>query len=163
MTGGATLWRIGTDTPGYAADDMTGVGAKITGGRWNRPGTPLLYTAGSIALACLETLVHLKFGDLPLNRYLISIAVPPAVWRKTVSLVDPSTHVGWDALPAGMVSLDVGEQWVRSKASALAVVPSVIVPRELNVLVNPGHPDISKLKVTKHEKWSYDHRLMKRA
>ncbi|WP_233801568.1 RES family NAD+ phosphorylase [Paraburkholderia sp. HP33-1] len=162
MTGGATLWRIGTDTPAYTADDLSGVGAKITGGRWNRSGTPMLYTAGTIALACLETLVHLKVGDLPLNRYLISIAVPPTVWRKTRTLVDPAKHVGWDALPAGMVSLELGEEWVRSKASVLAVVPSVIVPRELNVLVNPEHPDIAKLKVIKHEKWSYDHRLMKR-
>ncbi|MEM5314242.1 RES family NAD+ phosphorylase [Paraburkholderia sp. JHI869] len=163
MKGGATLWRIGTDTPGYTANDMSGAGAKITGGRWNRPGTPMLYTAGTIALACLETLVHLKVGDLPLNRYLVSIEVPPAVWRKTESLVSPAKDVGWDALPAGMVSLDLGEQWVRSKSSVLAVVPSVIVPRELNVLVNPEHPDITKLKVTRHEKWVYDHRLMKRA
>ena len=162
MTVGATLWRIGTDTPGYTADDLSGVGAKTTGGRWNRPGTPMLYTAGTVALACLETLVHLKVGDLPLNRYLVSIAVPLAVWRKTIALVDPAKQVGWDALPAGMVSLELGEAWVRSKASALAVVPSVIVPREFNVLVNPGHPDIAKLKVTKHEKWTYDHRLMKR-
>lgn len=162
MKRGATLWRIGTDTPGYTANDMSGAGAKITGGRWNRPGTPMLYTAGTIALACLETLVHLKVGDLPLNRYLVSIEVPPAVWRKTESLVSPTKHVGWDALPAGMVSLELGEQWVRSKSSVLAVVPSVIVPRELNVLVNPEHPDITKLKVIKHEKWVYDHRLMKR-
>lgn len=151
------LWRIGTNTPGYTANDMSGAGAKITGGRWNRPGTPMPYTAGTIALACLETLVHLKVGDLPLNRYLVSMEVPPAVWRKTESLVSPAKHVGWDALPAGMVSLELGEQWVRSKSSVLAVVPSVIV-----VLVNPEHPDITKLKVIKHEKWVYDHRLMKR-
>jgi RES domain-containing protein len=122
----------------------------------------MLYTAGTIALACLETLVHLKVDNLPLNRYLTSITVPPAVWRKTTALVDPAKHVGWDALPAGMVSLELGEEWVRSKASVLAVVPSVIVPREFNVLVNPEHPDIAKLKVTRHEKWSYDHRLMNR-
>ena len=36
------LWRIGTDTPRYEAHDMTGKGAELSGGRWNRPGTPLV-------------------------------------------------------------------------------------------------------------------------
>ena len=52
-------WRIGTDTPDYAADDMDGIGAKMTGGRWNRKGTALVYSSSTRALACLETIVHL--------------------------------------------------------------------------------------------------------
>ena len=62
-----TLWRIGVDTPDYTADDVTGAGAKITGGRWNRKGNAVLYTSTSIALACLETVVHMKSGGLPLS------------------------------------------------------------------------------------------------
>jgi RES domain-containing protein len=46
-------------TPAYTADDLSGAGAKITGGRWNRDGVPVIYTASSPALACLETVVHL--------------------------------------------------------------------------------------------------------
>ncbi|MEM5332115.1 RES family NAD+ phosphorylase [Paraburkholderia sp. JHI2823] len=49
------LWRIGTDTPGYTADDISGASARITGGRWNRPVTPVFYMAGTAVLACLET------------------------------------------------------------------------------------------------------------
>ena len=55
-----SLWRIASDTPDYTADDTTGAGAKKTGGRWNRKGIALIYTAESRALACLETLVHLN-------------------------------------------------------------------------------------------------------
>src|SRR5437763_13633524 len=69
-------WRIAPDTPDYTADDLTGEGARQSGGRWNRVGTPMVYASGSIELACLETIVHLRAGDLPLNRYLVQIELP---------------------------------------------------------------------------------------
>lgn len=156
-----TIWRIATDTPDYLADDISGAGAKLTGGRWNRAGTPMLYCAGSIALACLETVVHLKLDGLPLSRYLVAIEVPKSVWD-AAALIDPSSHVGWDALPHGKVSLDAGDQWVASSASLLCRVPSVIVPREDNVLINPRHGDVTRLKFRKLEKWTYDSRLAPR-
>lgn len=68
-----TVWRIAADTKDYPADDLTGKGAEITGGRWNQKGTAMLYTATSRALAGLETFVHLNSGGLPLNRYLVAI------------------------------------------------------------------------------------------
>lgn len=158
MSGPVTIWRIATDTRDYLADDTSGAGAKASGGRWNREGTPLLYCASSVALACLETVVHLKLGALPLNRYLIAIEVPEALWHNA-TVIDAASHIGWDALPYGKVSLDAGEQWIASKASLLCRVPSVIVPREENVLINPLHGDAAQLAFHKLEKWTYDSRL----
>jgi RES domain-containing protein len=153
------VWRIATDTPDYGADDLTGKGAEKTGGRWNRKGTPLIYASASIALACLETLVHLAGGaPLPLNRYLVRTPVSPAAWRKR-TVFDLSTHVGWDAEPPGLVSIDWGTEWARSGASLLAEVPSVIVPEESNILINPAYTGAGRLKVSKLRKWSYDLRL----
>lgn len=157
-----TLWRIATDTPDYTAEDTTGAGAKATGGRWNRPGVAVLYSAGSIALACLETLVHIGTVDLPLNRYLVAIEVPEDLWLGAVTF-DAGGHVGWDALPPGKVSLDAGDAWLAGKRSLLLRVPSVIVPQECNVLINPAHPDAARLTFTKTGRWSYDSRLMARA
>jgi RES domain-containing protein len=154
------IWRIATDTPDYTADDQSGAGAKYTGGRWNRPGTPMLYCASSISLACLETLVHLKLGELPLNRYLICVEVPFSAWKAALQFSPTGPGVGWDAVPYGKISLDAGESWAGSKASLLYKVPSVVVPRETNVLINPLHPDASKLKFTKIERWTYDTRLV---
>ena len=57
------LWRIGVDTAFYTADDLSGKGAEKTGGRWNRPGLPVAYAASSIALAALETVVHLHLEN----------------------------------------------------------------------------------------------------
>ena len=158
-----TLWRIGTDTPAYTADDRSGTGAKLTGGRWNRVGNPVVYTASSIALACLETIVHLGASGLPYNRYLVRFDVPDYVWQ-AAGECDPNDPrlVGWDAQPAGAVSLDAGDEWLASATSALLRVPSVIVQEEWNVLINPLHPDSGKLAMTKVRKFLYDVRLTRK-
>ena len=49
-----TVWRIATDTKSYEADDLSGAGAKATGGRWNGkqilpPGWLQMATARSTA------------------------------------------------------------------------------------------------------------------
>jgi RES domain-containing protein len=59
------LWRIAVEAPTYTADDLSGAGAKITGGRWNSVGTPLIYSATNIALATIETVLHIRGGGLP--------------------------------------------------------------------------------------------------
>lgn len=128
------LWRIAVDTPAYTADDLSGEGAKRTGGRWNRAGRAMVYTSSSAALACFETIVHLSGGDLPLNRYLVRIDIPADVWGRAHQLDPASVPVGSDALPAGKVSLDVGDAWLSAAESALLRVPSAIVPEEHNVL-----------------------------
>lgn len=158
MTEPLRLWRIGTDTPTYEAHDLTGRGAERSGGRWNRPGTALVYASTSRALACLETVVHLGADTLPLNRYLVEIMLPAELWAAAVEL-DAATRVGWDAMPAGKVSLDWGAAWVRAGRSLLARVPSVIVPEEMNVLINPAHPDAVQLRAVKRRRWLYDARL----
>jgi RES domain-containing protein len=155
--GPRTLWRIGTDTQSYLAEDLTGKGAEKTGGRWNKKGTAVLYTSPTIALAALETMVHLGGSmPLPLNRYLVKIEAPEAAWLAAMTLNAP---VGWDAIPPGRVSIDAGTDWCDRKTSLLAFVPSVVVPEETNVLINPRHPQASTLRVTKVRKWTYDVRV----
>jgi RES domain-containing protein len=153
-----TLWRIAADTPQYEAHDTSGKGAESSGGRWNRAGAPMLYTSTSRALACLETVVHLGAASLPLNRYLVKLTVPAAAW-KAAAVVEPNKLAGWDAEPAGKASLDWGTAWAGAKTTLLARVPSVIVPEESNVLVNPMHPDIAHIAAVKVRKWLYDVRL----
>lgn len=154
-----TVWRIASDTPRYEAHDLSGKSAENTGGRWNRKGTPMVYTSVSRSLACLETVVHFSSGDaLPLNRYLVRITIPIALWESRFEL-DPVDRVGWDAEPAGKVSIDWGTAWIRGKTTLLAKVPSVIVPEEHNILINPEHPDAAKLAAIKIRKWTYDQRI----
>ena len=161
MTGDVTLWRIGADTPDYEAHDLSGKGAEKSGGRWNRVGIPVVYCSETRALACLETLVHLARHPLPLNRYLVKITVPAAAWASAITL-DGSSLIGWDAEPAGKASLDWGSTWLAGTASLLARVPSVVVPEEFNVLINPRHKDRALLAATKVRKWLYDSRFAPR-
>lgn len=156
------LWRIGVDTPDYEAHDLNGRGAEKSGGRWNRPGAPLIYCSVTRALACLETLVHLAKHPLPLNRYLVRITVPAGAWAAAAEL-DRTSLVGWDAEPAAKASLDWGMVWVTGRASLLARVPSVVVPEEFNVLINAAHADIGTVKAQKIRKWLYDSRLATKA
>lgn len=159
MSATVQLWRIGADTPAYEAHDLSGKGAELTGGRWNRKGTPLVYTSTTRALACLEAVVHLGSGDpLPLNRYLVEITVPADVWAARTVFV-PAAHVGWDDEPAGKVSLDWGTAWTAAGDALLAEVPSVIVPEEFNILINPRHAAATSRSAVKRRRWTYDARL----
>lgn len=152
------FWRIASDTPDYTADDVSGAGAERVGGRWNRRGTSMVYASSTRALACLETVVHLgSVPALPLNRYLVRLEVPARLWHAR-AVLDPARYVGWDALPPGRVSMDWGTAWARDGVSCVAQVPSVVVPEEANLLINPAHPDAGAIRVTKVRRWLYDPR-----
>ena len=156
------LWRIATDATTYFADDLSGMGAKITGGRWNEINRAMVYASSTRALACLETVVHLNSGGLPLNRYLIELQVEDAVWAAAQHETSATLPVGWDAEPCGKTSMDFGTRWLTGRGSALLVVPSVIVQEEVNVLINPEHADAAKITAKKIRRWTYDSRLVKK-
>lgn len=154
-----TAWRIASDTRGWAADDLSGAGAETTGGRWNPPGQPVVYASMSRALACLETVVHLNASGLPLNRYLVELSIPDALWKAARRETPDSLPVGWDAEPASATSERLGGDWLAGGASALLLVPSVVVPEEWNILLNPRHAGAAGVKARKVRKWLYDPRL----
>ena len=153
----SVVWRIAVEAPAYAANDLSGAGAKLTGGRWNSPGTAMLYCSSNIALATLETLSFIRTASLPFNRYLVRIEVPDPVWdmREVLSPLP----AGWDAIPSGLTSRKAGDSWIAGKRSALLAVPSVIVPDECNVLINPQHPTAGQLRAITVKRWVYDPRF----
>lgn len=151
-----SLWRIGVDAAKFKADDMQGIGARLTGGRWNSEGVAVVYSASSISLAVLETVVHLD--GPPFNRYLVQIEVPDDVATRALRL--ESLEVGWDAVPASLSSTGAGDAWLASGASALLRVPSTIVPEEDNILINPAHPDTARITARKVRRFLYDPRLL---
>ena len=151
------LWRIAVEAPTYAANDLSGTGAKMSGGRWNSKGTRIVYCATNIALATLETVHYLRNGGLPFNRYLVRIDVPVGIWAPR-RVLDPLPG-GWDAIPAGLSARKAGDAWIASRVSALLLVPSVIVPDEYNVLINPQHGDAGAIVATTVKRWIYDPRF----
>lgn len=153
------LWRIASDTPAWAADDLSGKGAASKGARWNHPGELVTYASTSISLAAWETRAHFGRGAaLPWNRLLVRIDVPDEVWGAREVLRKPP-HVGWDAIPEGMVSRNEGSAWLASGTTALLAVPSVIIVEEDNILLNPAHADSSRIAATRVRRFVYDPRV----
>ena len=92
-------------------------------------------------------------GGLPLYRHFVQIRVPGTIWAKR-TVFDKSVCVGWDAIPAGKVSIAWGTGWAKSLVSLCAIAPPVIVSDENNVLINPRRTDATKLTITKVGKWT---------
>lgn len=139
------LWRIAADTRSYPASDLSGGGAAKNPGRWNNVGEPVIYAAQTIAIAVLETAAHIDDAGLPLNRYLIELDVPDDVWAQREEVDFGSLPVTWSAIPAGNGSAGVGSQWLAMQKSPILLVPSVIVPEERSSLINPLHPECSRI------------------
>jgi RES domain-containing protein len=148
-----SAWRIVKRK--HAKNAFTGEGARIFGGRWNSPGVPLIYTAASQSLAVLEILVHLEAPEL-LQKYVILEA------RIEESLI---TEVDQSRLPEDWVSNPairaIGDEWARARVSPVLRVPSAIVTREHNFLLNPLHRSFSRIKIPAPSSFRFDSRLLK--
>jgi RES domain-containing protein len=135
-----------------------GEGARRFPGRWNNRGTPMLYTASTRSLAILEILVHFEAEDLLREHFVVfELSIPDACLLQ----LDTALPDDWMEPPVTASTRAIGEQWISSRASAALAVPSVIVPSELNYLINPGHPDFRKIKIGQAEPLGIDPRLLK--
>ena len=138
---------------------FNGIGARIYGGRWNSPGTSVVYTAQSQSLAALELLVHLDDPLLLVEKYsLIPVEVDTAF---VLEVSRSGLPRNWQAMPPSAELRSIGDDWVRDAASAVLQVPSAIVPAESNFLLNPRHPDFTKLRIGKPISFQFDPRLAK--
>lgn len=155
------LWRIAAETRQYPATDLSGKGAALSPGRWNSEAEAVVYSASTIALAVLETAAHINDAGLPLDRYLVEIDVPAAVWRARITFAAQKLPPQWDAIPAGMASAAIGSAWLADQKSALLLVPSVIVPEECAALINPAHPQAASITARAVRKFEYN-RLFRR-
>jgi len=154
------LWRIAQETRDYRAEDLSGGGAAKTGGRWNSAGKAMVYTSRSVALAYLESLAHLG-REAPRNRFLIRIVVPDKVWERALWVKEKELPRIWRAEPVGIGSMQFGDKWLTSGKSALLCLPSVIVPEDTNVLINPDHEDARLIQARVERQLLYDPRMLR--
>ena len=146
------IYRLAIDK---FADDISGAGAKLNGGRWNPVGVDALYTSEYISLCILEILVRANKDFSPDRYTLISIEAPQSSiyeiqlqklksnWQRDLN------YTQW-----------IGAEFFRHKQSLILKVPSAIVPQEHNFLVNPLHSDFKKVKIIKTELLELDRRLL---
>lgn len=150
-------WRIVTRKRVQGAFD--GEGARLFGGRWNSPGKPMVYLAGSRALAALEMLVHLHpamAGKMTFARF--SVEFPP----RFVEELDSREGPVFDSFGPSVSPLTqaAGDAWLKNGIKPLLRVPSAIIPEEPNYLLNPRHPACSELLISEAETFSFDPRLL---
>jgi RES domain-containing protein len=138
--------------------DLSGMGAELYGGRWNKKGVGLIYTSESIALATVEFLVHVHVASVPGNLRIAAIQIPANI--KPICIAAKDLPSNWQNYPAPPKLAEIGTTWALSKKSLLLKVPSAIVIYESNILINPLHPDMKHVKIVKIENYQIDRRLL---
>jgi len=149
-----TAWRIVKAARADTAFD--GEGARLHGGRWNSPGTAIVYTAQGESLAALELLVHLHAAHLLGTYSSVSVTFE----QELVAVIDAAALPSdWRAYPAPLRLQQIGDLWAADQSSVLLEVASAIVPRERLYLVNPRHPDFARLTSGPAVPFEFDRRL----
>jgi RES domain-containing protein len=138
--------------------DLSGAGPRLYGGRWNPKGVSVIYTSESRALAVLEFYVHLSRSVILPGLSIVSIDIPDSVSRKEIAMSDLPKN--WRTYPAPPELAAIGAEWVRSRESLLLHVPSAIMPPERNILINPVHSEMRKVRIIEIEEYGLDQRLI---
>lgn len=133
---------------GRSASEYTG--SLLYPGRWHSKGTPILYFSIALSLACLECLVHLAPDEMPEDYAYTSVDLntEPEIADFRGDLAD--IHA----------TRRYGHRWAIDQQSLAILVPSVIIPIEFNVLVNPLHAEFSGLAWSAGQAFAFDPRLL---
>jgi len=138
-------------------NDLSGTGARIYGGRWNHAGYPIVYSSGSRSLAALEFLVHVPMALAPDNLSIAEIIITDNIKRDSITSNELPSN--WRGYPAPEQLTNIGTKWIKSKSSLLLDIPSALVDKEVNTLINPLHPDMKYVNLAKVEKFYFDSRF----
>jgi RES domain-containing protein len=139
------------------AGDLSGTGAAMFGGRWNKKGTPVLYTGANKEIALLETVVHIPALLIP-DLDILTIEIPDDSVNAIEADVLPKN---WKAYPAPAILAEIGENWIREGKTIALKVPSCIIHSASNYILNCRHPEYSKVKIVDRRNFEFDSRLKK--
>jgi len=145
-------YRIGDHNGAYPV--FSAEGSRLSPGRWNGEGTPIIYASEHLSLAMLEVLVN-GSGEPPPNQHWITITLPVGL---SYEVLDVAHLPGWDESKPGP-SQRHGTLWVEQQRSAILFVPSAVCRTEQNVLINPAHPDFPSIQPSLHRPVIWDSRL----
>lgn len=142
--------------PTKFANDLTGEGARLFGGRWNHQGMPCLYASESRALAVLEYAVNTGTDHIPPALSIITIDTGIASIEE---IPESALPADWKAIPAPSSTKNFGTAILKSSKAVIVKIPSAIISSEHNFLLNPAHPDARKFKILKLTDFRYDLRI----
>ena len=143
----------------HASDAFMGEGSRRFGGRWNHKGVAVVYLSDTLSLAALEQFIHLGREGLHILFVYFMIEIPDHI---SVAAIEPDAlPEDWYKEPPPNSTKDLGTQWAKSKSSALLRVPTVIVPIGFNYILNINHTEVSDIKISDPETFTFDPRMRK--
>lgn len=150
-----TIWRIASRR--HAALD--GEGARLYGSRWTPRGIRAVFASATLSLAALERFIHTDPDLEPEDLVAAGIDSGPDIHIESVDVDDLPAN--WREYPAPAALASIGEQWLRRARTAALSVPSAVIPRERNFILNPAHADFERLRVGTPEPFAFDPRMWK--
>ena len=147
------VYRIGKTKH---ANDITGEGAKLFGGRWNHKLVPCIYTSESRALALLEYTVNINIEEIP---RALSIATFEIAANSIEVIKENKLPGNWRQSPVPSSTKDFGTHLLRTSSHAVFRIPSSIIPEEYNYILNPLHLNNKHFKIVDIKDFIYDVRI----
>jgi len=139
------------------ATPLSGKGSALFGARWNKKGTELIYTAENRSLAMAEIAVHLTVATLPEDFVIMTIEIPDEIGIQQI--MESDLPKDWKEFPFPTSTQKIGSDFVFQNIFGVLKLPSVVVKGDFNVLINPNHPDFTKITIVNIEKFPFDTRI----
>ncbi|MDZ7801447.1 MAG: RES family NAD+ phosphorylase [Trueperaceae bacterium] len=149
-------WRLVRPAYGTTGAAFSGEGARRYGGRWNSAGRPLVYASEHLSLAALETLAHAERSRFQREYVAFAVEIPAEL---VLMLRRDDLPSDWRVRPNSPGARAIGDAWLEQAASVALLVPSVLVPQEHNLLLNPVHPDFEEVVIGAGAPFWFDERL----
>jgi RES domain-containing protein len=150
------VWRL--CQAAYSKRALTGEGSIFAPGRWHVQGARVVYAAATLSLAALEMLVRTDRAVAPPDLMALELEIPDSVDVERLPVA--KLPAGWDAYPFRATTQRLGTHWVAVGRTAVLEVPSAVIPRECNYLLNPVHADFARVRVVGRTPFSFDSRLL---
>lgn len=138
---------------------LSGKGAAIKGGRWNSPGTEIIYVAANRSLAMAEVAVHFTLATIPEDYMLLTILIPDTI--SLLKVKSSNLPADWNVFPYTASSQFIGDKFILENKFCILQVPSAVTKGDYNFLINPFHSEFKKIKIISTEKFPFDKRIFK--
>ena len=138
------------------ANDLSGEGARLFGGRWNNKLTPCIYTSESRALALLEYTVNINIDDVPRALSIITLEIPD---DNILAFAEYELPGDWKEIPAPSSTKKFGTALLNAAKSLIIKIPSTVIHDEFNYILNPRHADSKLFKILEVKDFVYDIRI----
>ncbi len=138
------------------ANSLTGEGAKLHGGRWNKIGVPCLYTSESKSLCVLEYAANVRLQDIPSSLSITVYELPEKSWREFDGGELPKN---WQEMPIPEENKIFGTELLLNLNVLAIKFPSVIIPSEYNFILNPLAKKFDVIKIVEVHSFSLDKRI----